>query len=121
TSAPAIFTRPSRIGRVRPPGISENLIGPATTFLLRRRSAMIISGPVWLRILEQWGSILRAQLRLVRNIIRRREMATTLPATTIQAVGEKLYEAERAQQSLPALTETYPGITIDDAYAIQRV
>jgi 2-keto-4-pentenoate hydratase len=48
-------------------------------------------------------------------------MATTLPAATIQAVGEKLYEAERTQQSLPPLTESYPGITVDDAYAIQRV
>lgn len=48
-------------------------------------------------------------------------MATTLAAATIQDVAATLYEAERTQKPLPPLTETYPGLNADDAYAIQQV
>jgi 2-keto-4-pentenoate hydratase len=46
-------------------------------------------------------------------------MAATMSTTTRDEAAESLYEAERSQQAIRPLTETYPGLTVDDAYAIQ--
>ena len=38
----------------------------------------------------------------------------------IQQAGDRLYQAERYRQQIPALTLSYPDMTMDDAYAVQK-
>lgn len=48
-------------------------------------------------------------------------MATALAPAVVNEAATNLYEAERTRQPVAPLVETYPGLTQDDAYAIQRV
>ena len=48
-------------------------------------------------------------------------MAVTLSTSAIEQAAQGLYEAERTQQPIPPLTETYPGLSPDGAYRIQHV
>ncbi len=45
-------------------------------------------------------------------------MVTTMNEQTIREVGDALFAAMRAQKTIAPLTETYPAITIADAYQI---
>jgi 2-keto-4-pentenoate hydratase len=47
-------------------------------------------------------------------------MAQSPLAGKVQEAALKLYDAERNQQALPPLVETYPGLSANDAYAIQK-
>jgi 2-keto-4-pentenoate hydratase len=47
-------------------------------------------------------------------------MAQSPAAGLVQEAAGKLYDAERSQKALPPLVETYPGLTPNDAYAIQK-
>lgn len=44
-----------------------------------------------------------------------------LDQATIQQAGASLHECLRAGRTMPPLTETHPGITVDDAYTISQV
>jgi len=46
-------------------------------------------------------------------------MAATMSTSTRDEAALSLYESERSRQAIRPLTETYPGLTVDDAYAIQ--
>ena len=43
-----------------------------------------------------------------------------LDSAAIQAAAKDLYEAERTRQQIRPLTLSYPEMTMDDAYAVQR-
>ena len=43
----------------------------------------------------------------------------TLTDTQIQSAAKVLYEAEQQVIQIEAFTQTYPNMTMDDAYAIQ--
>lgn len=47
-------------------------------------------------------------------------MAAALSASAIEQAARDLYEAERNQQPIPPLAETYPGLSASDAYRIQH-
>ena len=47
-------------------------------------------------------------------------MSMTLPAETIQALAARLRDARRTRVQLRHFSKLYPGMTIDDGYAIQR-
>ncbi|MEA2639248.1 MAG: 2-keto-4-pentenoate hydratase [Chloroflexota bacterium] len=46
-------------------------------------------------------------------------MEATLSSVTIEEAANSLYEAERTQRPIPPLTETYEGLSVDEAYRIQ--
>ena len=46
-------------------------------------------------------------------------MVATLSAATIGEAANSLYEAERTQRPVPPLTETYEGLSVEEAYRIQ--
>jgi len=48
-------------------------------------------------------------------------MAVSISVDTITEAASRLYEAERTQTAIPPLVETYPGLSADDAYRIQRI
>ena len=43
----------------------------------------------------------------------------TLPAETLAAIADELAAAERDRTTVPLLTARHPGMTVDDAYAVQ--
>ncbi len=45
---------------------------------------------------------------------------TTLDTETITAIADELAGAERGRTTVPLLTARYPGMTVDDAYAVQN-
>jgi len=47
-------------------------------------------------------------------------MAVSISVDTIAEAANRLYEAERTRTAIPPLVETYPGLSPDDAYRIQR-
>ncbi len=47
-------------------------------------------------------------------------MTTTLDAATIAALARRLYDARKARTPLRQFSREFPGMTIDDGYAIQR-
>jgi len=44
----------------------------------------------------------------------------TLPAETLAAIADELAAAERDRTTVPLLTARHPGMTVEDAYAVQR-
>lgn len=44
----------------------------------------------------------------------------TLPPATIAAIADELAAAERDRTTVPLLTARHPGMTVDDAYAVQN-
>jgi len=44
----------------------------------------------------------------------------TLPAETLTAIADELAAAERDRTTVPLLTARHPGMTVEDAYAVQR-
>ena len=44
----------------------------------------------------------------------------TLPAETLAAIADELAAAERDRITVPLLTARHPGMTVEDAYAVQR-
>ncbi|GGC06511.1 2-keto-4-pentenoate hydratase [Cellulomonas carbonis] len=46
-------------------------------------------------------------------------MTRTLPADEVAAVADELAAAERDRTTVPLLTARHPGMTVDDAYAVQ--
>lgn len=44
---------------------------------------------------------------------------TSLPAQTVTAIADELAAAERSRTMMPLLTARHPGMTVDDAYAVQ--
>jgi len=44
-----------------------------------------------------------------------------LGTETIQAIADELAAAERDRATVPLLTARHPGMTVEDAYAVQRV
>lgn len=44
-----------------------------------------------------------------------------LDDTTILAIADELVEAGRTRRPVPLLTARYPGMTVEDSYAVQRV
>src|SRR5437764_2249806 len=47
-------------------------------------------------------------------------MAVSIGVDTIPEAAGRLYEAEQTRTAIPPLVETYPGLSPDDAYRIQR-
>jgi len=47
-------------------------------------------------------------------------MSTILDTATIEALAHELYDARKSRTPLRHLSKRYPGMTIDDGYAIQR-
>src|SRR5436305_10502362 len=47
-------------------------------------------------------------------------MAVSIGVDTISEAAGRLYEAEQTRTAIPPLVETYPGLSPDDAYRIQR-
>src|SRR6266508_60445 len=47
-------------------------------------------------------------------------MAASISGNTITEAAGRLYEAEGTRSAIPPLVETYPGLSADDAYRIQR-
>src|SRR6476659_10412824 len=43
-----------------------------------------------------------------------------LDQQTVERLAQRLDDAERSKSLIPAFTREYPGLTIEDAYAIQR-
>lgn len=46
-------------------------------------------------------------------------MAATLPKTKVEEIAKQLLDAESNRAPIAPLTDSYPGLTVDDAYAIQ--
>lgn len=46
-------------------------------------------------------------------------MTGLLPAETVAAIADELAAAERDRTTVPLLTARHPGMTVDDAYAVQ--
>lgn len=46
-------------------------------------------------------------------------MTRALPAETVAAIADELAAAERDRTTVPLLTARHPGMTVDDAYAVQ--
>jgi 2-oxo-hept-3-ene-1,7-dioate hydratase len=44
-----------------------------------------------------------------------------LDPTTIEAIADELLEAGRSRTPVPRLTTRYPGMTVEDSYAVQRL
>jgi len=44
---------------------------------------------------------------------------TSLPRAVINELGRRLFDAERSRSTLPPLTDTYPDMSVADAYAVQ--
>lgn len=44
----------------------------------------------------------------------------TLPDATVTAIADELAAAERDRATVPLLTARHPGMTVEDAYAVQR-
>ncbi len=43
-----------------------------------------------------------------------------LPAETIAAIADELADAEQTRSAVPLLTARHPGMTVEDAYAVQK-
>lgn len=44
-----------------------------------------------------------------------------LDATTIEKIADELVEADRTRTPVPLITARYPGMTVEDAYAVQNL
>ena len=44
-----------------------------------------------------------------------------LDSATIEAIADELLEAGRNRTPVPRLTTRYPGMTVEDSYAVQRL
>src|SRR5690606_17971034 len=56
----------------------------------------------------------------VARTLREGQGMTTLDNETITAIADELAAAERDRTTVPLLTARYPGMTVDDSYAVQN-
>ena len=62
----------------------------------------------------------RPEIVYDRSSIRRRSGAHVLDPSRIAAIADELADADRTRTTVPLLTARNPGMTVDDAYAVQR-